>query len=338
MDSVYTKWKIEPSLKYDACCFLNILTADTFYLTYYQKVYDEFKPKLTPEVTGALSSLKKKMREDNGIIISANLCLYFSAVEDSTIEQMISTLKDLKILKTNFEKTFYYDKESWNIFESVKPELITIFEFLQSIDFENYWRENVVPIVQKKIEEIKPDLPKYDVIKENEHYLGFDLPSNEITVYMLYYSKPHGIKITGTRFFTDAGWPFDILLTTAVHEMMHPPYDYKNDEELRKTIELFKTDEFLMDKVLNHNPSFGYNSLEGLWEEDCVQSLDQIINEKFGILRDAKKRWKENDDGIHVLAIALYQIMKEQNYNDKNEVFRDFLLRIVNEGILKPGD
>lgn len=84
METILTKWKIKPSLKYDVCCFLNILTADDFYLTYYQEVYDEFKPKLTLEVTEALSCLKKKMKDDNGIII-ANLCLYYSAVEDSTI-------------------------------------------------------------------------------------------------------------------------------------------------------------------------------------------------------------------------------------------------------------
>jgi hypothetical protein len=119
--------------------------------------------------------------------------------------------------------------------------------------------------------------------------------------------------------------------------MMHPPYDYQNDKQIRETIELFRNDEFLMDKVLNHNPSFGYNTLEGLFEEDCVQALDQIINEKFGIKRDARKRWKENDDGIHVLAVALYQIMKEHNYNERNEKFSDFVIRIVKDGILKPG-
>jgi hypothetical protein len=154
---------------------------------------------------------------------------------------------------------------------------------------------------------------------------------------MLYYSQPHGIKITGTRFLTDIAWNFGILLRTAVHEMMHPPYDYANDEELRNTIELFKKDEFVMDKVQNHNPSFGYNTLEGLFEEDCVQSLDQIISEKLGIARDAKKRWKESDEGIHVLAVALYQIMKEENYNQKNEKFRDFIIRLVKEEKLVPG-
>ncbi len=119
--------------------------------------------------------------------------------------------------------------------------------------------------------------------------------------------------------------------------MMHPPYDHKNDAELRGVIESFSRDEFVMDRVNNHNKSLGYNSLEGLFEEDCVQSLDQLIGENLSVAIDARKRWKDSDEGIHVLAIALYQIMKEENYNSKGEVFRDFVIRINKEGRFVPG-
>lgn len=332
-----TKWDIEPSFKYDALCFLNILTADTFYLTYYKDEYEKFKPKLTANVTKALADLKRKLKDENQIIISAWLCLYFSAVEDSTLEQMTATLGNTEKLKANFEKTPYYNDEAWKIFESVNTELNTIFQFLIDIKFPAYWKENILPKVDKKVAEIEPDLPKYDVIGEDEHMLGFKLPSDKITIYMLYYSQPHGIKITGTRFLTDAAWPFKIVLRNAVHEMMHPPYDYKNDAELRSVINSLSNDEFLMDKVTNHNPSFGYNTIDGLIEEDCVQTLEQLINEKFGVSVDAAKRWKASDDSIHVFAIALYQVMKEENYNDKNELFRDFLVRNINSGKLGAG-
>ncbi|HEY3251018.1 MAG TPA: hypothetical protein VGK25_07855, partial [Ignavibacteria bacterium] len=280
---------------------------------------------------------KKKVKDEHGNIVSAWLCLNFSAVEDSSLEQMSATLNDLSVLKANFIKSPYYSDESWAMFESVNNELKIIFQFLQEIRFENYWNNEIKPVIEKKITEIQPGLPAYDVVGNVEYYMGSRLPSNKITVYILYFTKPHGIRITGMRFLTAVDWPFEILIRTASHEMMHPPYDYSNDEELRNLIESFKKDEFLMDKVLNHNPSFGYNTLDGLFEEDCVQALDQIINEKFNIAKGAKKRWKESDDGIHVLAIALYQIMKDENYNIKKEKFRDFLLRVVNNGTLMPG-
>jgi len=332
-----TNWEIQPSFKYDVLCFLNILTGDTFYLDYYKTEYDKFKDKIDPATKAALADLKRKVKDENGMIISASLCLYFSSVEDSTLEQMITRLDNLDELKKNLQSTPYYDDDSWKIFESITGDLKIIFSFLKQIEFDSYWNNNILPLVNKKIEETEGGLPNYDVIKLNECYLGFKLSSNVITVYMLYYAQPHGIKITGMRFLTDIAWPFNIVIRTSAHEMMHPPYDINHDTTLKQMILSFKSDEFLMDKVNNHNPSFGYNSLDGLFEEDCVQSLDQLINEKLGVSKDAHQRWKENDDGIHVIAITLYQIMKEENYNDKNEIFRDFLMRIYNSGKFKPG-
>ena len=336
--SYMTNWSISPSLKYDALCFLNIMTAESFYLTYYNNEYDKFKDKLTDNVKLALADLKKNVKDEHGNIISASLCLYFSAVEDSTLEQMLSRLDNLDELKKNFSKTPYYDEEGWKLFESTTADLKIILSFLISINFEDYWKSEILPLVQQKIAEIEHQLPKYDVIKEDETLLGFKLPSNTITIYLLYYSQPHGIKITGTRFLTDIAWPFKIVLKNAVHEMMHPPYEIVNNLELRKEIKSLSNDEFLMDKVKNHNPSFGYNTLEGLIEEDCVQTMEQLINEKFGVATDAKKRWKESDDGIHVFAVALYQIMKEENYNEKREVFSDFLIRMIKSGKLGAGN
>jgi hypothetical protein len=333
-----TNWKIEPSFKYDLCCFLNILTGDGFYKTYYKNEINPYENKMPDSVQNSVKSLYKKLKLDNEIILSAWLCLYFSAIEGEELDDLILAVSDPSVLKANFSATPYYDDESWGIFLSVREELLVIFKFLKDAGFKEYWQENIRTKIQKRIDDIKPGLDKYDVIKENESMLGFRLPSDTITVYMLYYNKPHGIKITGMRFLTAIDWPFEITITTSAHEMMHPPYDYKKDDELMKAIESFSTDAFVMDKVNNHDKSLGYNTLEGLFEEDCVQTLDQLINEKLGLARDARLRWKENDEGIHVIAIALYQIMKEENYNSGGRVFRDYLLDLINSGKLRPGN
>jgi len=59
-----TDWQIEPSLKFDALCFLNTLTADRYYLPYYQSEFDVFKDKLTPTVKEALANLKRKIKDE----------------------------------------------------------------------------------------------------------------------------------------------------------------------------------------------------------------------------------------------------------------------------------
>lgn len=40
---------------------------------------------------------------------------------------------------------------------------------------------------------------------------------------------------------------------------------------------------------------------------------------------------------MHGFAVALYSVMKQENYNERGEVFRDFLIRIVEEEKLVPG-
>jgi hypothetical protein len=313
------------------------MTGDPFYLTYYSNEYEQFKPFMTADDSVAFSSLKRKIKEENGNIISAWLCLYFSAVDDTDIQQMKATLENPSMMRASMMKTPYHDEDAWTLFLSIKPELIIAFDFLDKAGFKKYWSDSILPKINAKINEIKPELPKYDVIKEDESLLGFKLPSDKITVYMLYFSQPHGIKITGTRFLTDIAWPFKIVLCNAVHEMMHPPYDYTNSADLRIALDKLKNDEFLMDKVQNHNPSFGYNSFQGFIEEDCVQVLEQIINEKLGIQVDAVKRWMQSDDGMHVFAVALYSITKKVNYNYEKELFKDFLVRIINSVELSNG-
>jgi len=240
-------------------------------------------------------------------------------------------------MEVNLKKSPYYNQESWQLYESVQEDLETIFLFLKDIQFESYWKKYIFPRANEKIKQIQRELPKYNVAAEVEAHLGFKLPSHKITVYMLYFSKPHGIKITGTRFLTNLAWPFVIVVRNAVHEMMHPPYDLANDDGLKKALYLLKKDEFLMDKVLNHNPDYGYNSFEAFIEEDCVQALEQIINEKLKIEIEANKRWKEADEGMHVFAVALYSVMKEKNFNQKGELFRDFLIESIRSGELAPG-
>lgn len=333
-----TKWEIHPSFKYDVLCFLNIMTGDEFYLNYYRDEYDKFKDKLTPEVSNSLSNLKRIVKDENGNVLSAWLCLYFSAVNDETLSDLILTANDLSLLNSNFEKSPYHSDKSRKMFESIIPDLKIVFKWLEKIEFENYWRENIKSIVDDSLSVISKDLYKYDVIEITEQHLGHKLSSDTIVVYLLFYSQPHGIKITGTRFLTDVAWPFEILMRTASHEMMHPPFDLKKDTILLEKINLLKNEKFFMDKVLNHNPSFGYNSLEGFVEEDCVQALDQIINEKLGIAKDPKVRWKDSDDGMHVLAIALYKIMKDESYNSKNYVFRDFFIENIDNGKLLNGN
>lgn len=332
-----TDWRIQPSFTLDTVCFLNVLTGDPFYVQYYKDEYAQFEPKLTPAARAALADLKRKIKDENKGIISAFLALYFSATNDRVLDDMLHTLKHSESMKRNLKKTSYYSESGWQLYESVREDLRTVFLFLKEIQFERYWRQSILPKIERKIDEIRKNLPKYNVINEVERLFGFRLASNGLTVYLLNYSQPHGIRVTGLRFLTDATYPFRIVLRNAVHEPMHPPYNLAHDSELKETLDSLRADTFLMDKVTNHNPAFGYNSFEGFIEEDCVQALEQLINEKLKVGLEAHTRWKENDDGMHVFAVALYSVMKEEHFNGEHETFRGFLIRVIRSDKLAAG-
>jgi hypothetical protein len=332
-----TDWHIQPSFMMDTVCFLNVLTGDEFYTRYYKDDYERFEPQLTPAARSALANLKRKIKDEQKNIISAFLALYFSATDDRTLDDMLHTLGHSERMRNNLKKTTYYSESGWLLYESVREDLRTVLLFLKAINFESYWKKNILPRVESKIADIENDLPKYNVINEVEKLLGARLASNSLTIYILNFSQPHGIRVTGLRFLTDAAYPFKIVLRNAVHEPMHPPYNLVRDAELKTALDSLRADTFLMDKINNHNPAFGYNSFEGFIEEDCVQALEQIINDKFQVEVEARKRWKQNDDGIHVFAVALYNLMKAENFAGRGEPFRDFLIRMIRSGKLAPG-
>jgi hypothetical protein len=335
-----TEWRVEPSLKYDTLCFLNIFTGDLFYVRFYQDEYDKFAPEITPEAEEALANIKRVIKDENEGIVSALLTLYFSATDDETIDDILATVEDSETMRENLMLTEYYYEESWQAYDSVRGDLKVALEFLRDdLRFEEYWASEIKPILEKRIAEVEAELGAYNIVPAVEGHLGAPVASNEITVYILYYVKPHGIRVTGMRYLSDQSYSTENVPMTATHELMHPPYDWEGDEKLRSTMERFKEDAFVMDKVEDHDPSFGYNTFAGYVEEDCVQALDMIINEKFFADYDARDRWKKRDGGMHVLAAALYSVMKDENYNERAEVFRDFLIRIVEEEeLLVPGN
>ena len=332
-----TDWNLKPSLKFDILCALNVLSGDPYYLDYYKADYDRLSPQLRLEERTAFANLKRRIKDENGGILSAQLSLYFSATEAESLDDLIGVVKDSATMQRNLKATTYYDEDQWKVYDAARPDLEAAFRALKRIHFESDWEKQAKPAIDQAIAAIGKDLPSYNVIPAVESVLGAPRPSNKITVYLLYYSEPHGIKITGARFLTHYSYPFRIVLRNAIHEMMHPPYELAHDPDLRAALQSLRGDAFLMDKVEHHNRSYGYNSLEGLEEEDCVQALEQIIAERFGVGGDPRGYWREQDDGIHVLAVALYSLMKQQGFPAHNDTFPAFLKRIIRSGALANG-
>ena len=225
----------------------------------------------------------------------------------------------------------------------MKPDLRAVFGWLRRIGYDREWERTILPAVQRKASTLRSELDRHNVIAGDEKVLGFALPSDAITVYLLYFNQPHGMRLIGQSFCTGVAYPAEIVLRNAVHELMHPPFRPTPDPEPHKAAEMWdaigslRGDAFLMERVSHHNPSFGYNTFEGFIEEDCVQALEQVSSKSLDLGQEPRLRWKQSDDGMHVLAVALYSAMREEGFNARNEEFSDFLVRMIRTGKLAPG-
>jgi hypothetical protein len=328
-----TEWQLKPSLKYDALCLLNVLSGDPYYLHYYQAEYDHFHPLFTPVEQAAFVQLKHVINDEGHGIVSAKLTLYYSAVDDETLPEMVRTAHDGTVMEAALKRTSYWSEDGWQNYEVAKPALEVALRALDRVGFPAYWAANAKPKIEKRIAEISPELPKYNIIPVIESYLGFPLPSHTITVYLLAYSEPHGIRITGLRFLTHVSYPFSIVLHNAIHEPMHPPYQ-ADDPKVREAIDLLARDPLVIDKVQHHDPSFGYNTTAGYIEEDSVQALEQLVSEKFDVGHNACQYWQQQDGGMHVLAVAIYTGYKQAS-SLTPESYSQWFTRAVQDGQLR---
>lgn len=331
-----TDWQLKASLKYDTLCLLNALSGDPYYLDYYRAEYDHFHSLFTPEEQAAFAKLKQVIKDEGHGIISAKLALYYSAVDDETLPEMIRTAHDSAAMEAALRKTTYWSADGWQNYQAARPALEAALRALDRVGFPAYWAANAKPRIEKRIAEISHELPKYNIIPVIESYLGFPLPSQTITVYLLAYSEPHGIRITGLRFLTHVSYPFSIVLHNAIHEPMHPPYQ-ADDPKVREAIDLLGRDPLVIDKVQHHDTSFGYNTTAGYIEEDSVQALEQLVSETFGMGRNACKYWKEQDGGMHVLAVAIYTGYKQASSQNPRS-YSQWFIRAVEDGQLRGSD
>lgn len=175
------------------------------------------------------------------------------------------------------------------------------------------------------------------MLAETARLTGRPASLDTLTVYILRFVKPHGIKVTGSRFLTADTWPVSVVLPDAVHEMMPRPYDLAGDAELRTALDRLRADPFLMKRVEGAAPSLGYTTFEGFVEEDIVQALEQVALERMGVERNAHTHWCRQDGGHHVLAVALYRVTREETFASSGEPVRDLLIREVTRGALLPG-
>ena len=335
-----TEWRIDTSPKYDALCLVGVLAGDPFYTRYYETELEELQGSLPP---GAFEAATRTYRafKDEGVLAGPWLALAYSVVHGDSIDAAMDATKDPEDMRRGLEATDYWDEKEWAIYERARPDVLAMLHGMREAGFEDWWKTTAEEPSRTRADELEPVLAKIDVVPMIEKAVGRRLESEPITLYAARFCRPHGIRITGNRFLldiVDSRDPLPTAVATAIHEMVHPPFDV-NEPRMVRIIGVLEQDPFVHRRWKDHDPSFGYNTFKGYVDEDVTKALDQLIGERVGMTftDDVQERWIQNDEGMHVLAAAVYELMKAENFLDGRENAAEFLERMVLDKRLAPG-
>lgn len=333
--AIRTRWKVTTSEGFDALCFLGPLSGDPFYADIYSRALAAFRPKLSAGTLDAIAKLFAASRAQGGLL-GPDLCLFFSGGPTQTIEDLIATCDAAEtVLKPPYAASAYWDQDAWNAFMQMRGMLGDILRAMKVADFSGFRHQRIDERAARRIPQLTARLAAMDTIAQQEKLLGRTFADPSIEIDLLHFSQPHGMRIQGQRFLTFVDYPDEIVIRNADHELMHPPFD-RNSDEMKAVFAVLAQDGLLARIVKEHDPKFGYNSLNGLIDEDTVQALEQIINEKLAVSEAPAVRWKQSDDGMHVFAAGLYGLLTAEGYDKTGGNIQHWLYAAAGSGKLAP--
>lgn len=332
-----TDWRVDPSEGQDAIAFWGPLSGRELYTRFYAEDVALFAPRLPAGVRATVPALWQAAEAEGVGLLSPNLALLMShAGSDRTLDDVIAALADPEgSMGAAFRGGTYWNEGDWNWFVGKAPELRAVFEAMRAAGFADFRRERGGAALEAGLQRLRASLPAFDVIPVEEKLTGrtFD-PAIDITV--LHYSKPHGIKVRGQRFLQSHEYNVANTVRIAAHELLHPPVPM-DGPAATAAMEVLARDPLIPRVVSEHDPRWGYTTLEGMLNEDLCQALDQMVSEALGVARNPADRWRLSDEGMHVLAAGLYGLLRQDRWSREGGSIEAWLMVAAQGGRLAPG-
>lgn len=333
--SVRTRWNVTGSEGFDAIGFLGPLSGKDFYARFYAKELAEFRPVFPAPAQAALDRLQAGA-EARGDLLWPALSTIVSGAKIDTLEDLIAAVEQAEAkLKPAYKASEHWDQESWDTFMTERLDLLVVLGGLREAGFVAFRQKLLAGRLEPRIATLNTYLARYDVVAEQERLLGRPLMSPTIDIVLMWFSKPHGVRVQGQRFLSHVDYPDGNVVSIAAHEVLHPPIPM-DGPVAKAVLKVLGRDELFTRIVAEHDKSFGYNSLEGILNEDICQALDQIVSERLGVARPAGKRWTVADGGMHVLAAGLYGTLKAEGYDNTGGNLERWLAEAAKTGKLSP--
>ena len=331
-----TRWAVRTSEGLDAVSFLGPLSGRPLYTEPYEKELATFGPRLPADVRADVPKLWEEAEKGGVGLLAPALDVIFSSDHNGdNLDAVLAGLgaPELKLLPA-YRASPYWEQETWDWVLKSRPRLIGVFRGLSTAGFVRFRQERAGKALAERVKGVQRDLEGFDVIKLQERLTGrtFDPTVN---IVLLLFCKPHGIKVQGQTFLQAYDYDIPTTVRIAAHEMLHPPVPL-DGPAARTALGVLSKDTLITRIVKEHDPRWGYTTLDGLLNEDLCQALDQLISEALGVGRNPADRWRKSDDGIHVLAAAFYGYLREDHWVERGGNLETWLSQAVSGGRLDP--
>ncbi len=324
------RFNIRVSYNLDLLNLMNILTGEEFYAKRHEEAFARFGKPLS---TNSRRRIEKVVDINGSAMIGPYLCLVASAIPNFEKRSLVRMFSDLDLLRNNFSQYRYFDPNEWPNQASIFGLLIPVVKELETKGFREYWRTNRLHLIERSRRMLSRFVHKFQLQGEIEFMLGPGQAPDRITLYLCSFASPHGIKVCGSRYIADISFPKEFIVSTAIHEMFHPPYDA---ESLRQELIALAADPLLKRAFETKDPKYGYSTMNGFIEENVVEAMALFISQKLGLEKDPLAYLASHDGGSHVLSVVLLEYFKRYPKPKKqpfHEYFRD-LLKVLPIGSL----
>jgi hypothetical protein len=331
-----TRWKVRSSEGFDALAFLGPLSGNDLYTRFYGPDTAALAPRLPEAIRNDIVKLSSDANTDGFGLLGPTLSLLFSTNgNDATVDTLLAALKAREErIRPSYQASQYWDEKAWKWFDGAAPRIERILSAMRDAGFASFRAERAGSDLAVRIAEVQRSLGSFDVITWHEKLTGRTFEPT-IEIVLLQFSKPHGIKVQGQTFLQATDYDTATTVRIAAHEMLHPPVPM-DGAAATAALAVLKRDELIMRIVREHDPRWGYTTLEGLMDEDLTEALDQLISEALGVARNPADRWRKSDDGMHVLAAGFYGLLRQDRWVDTGGSIENWLADATRLGRLAP--
>lgn len=330
-----TRWNVIESEGYDAIAFLGALSGEELYLQFYADDVGAFAPGLPADIRADIPRLADEGQKQSFGLLWPTLANILSGAAITSLQSVIDALSDLDgRVAPAFRRNPNLEVEAFTWLKGHGARLIAVFQAMQRADFAAFRRKKLGVAFAGRIAEVSSALAGYDVVKWQEKLTGRSFDPT-INVVLLAFSKPHGAKMLDQTFLQAADYDTATTVRIAAHEMLHPPFPMDGDAA-KAVLAVLAKDPLIPRIVREHDPKWGYTTLDGMLNEDVCEAVDQLISEALGVARNPADRWRKADDGIHVLAGGLYGLLREDRWVETGGNLEQWIASAARSGRLAP--